>query len=111
MPRISRASRRPRRRWSQDEKRKIVHEFEKSGLSRHAFAKERNIVETSLSRWLRQLGGEPGEIGFVEVTDLVADRDPADFQYELSFGAGRMLRLRRGFDAREVEVLVAALER
>ena len=52
---------------------------------------------------------EIGSTAFVELPQVVPDGGKAEYHYELSLSSGHTLRLRRGFDSREVQALAAVL--
>ena len=77
-----------------------------------AFAAKRDLAETNLAKW-KQRYADPSQAkaAFVEVAPMTMADQPADFHYELKLARGHTLRFRRGFEAGEVEKLVAALTR
>lgn len=102
--------RRPRRRWSSEEKSEIVREYQRSGDSISEFARHRQVGISSLRSWIEMHSGERVDgAAFVELTGLMPDADRGEYQYEISLASGHTLRLRRGFDSREVQAIVAAL--
>ena len=77
-----------------------------------AFSEEHDISATNLGKW-KQRYAEPrsGNPSFVELKAMPMPGGSGDFDYELELAGGHTLRLRRGFDGREIETLVAALAR
>ena len=103
---------RPRRRWSDDEKRQIVSEFEQSELPIHGYAKRHDLGESNLRKWIERFGSaDSGSAPFVELKGLLSGGDRSEYDYELTLVSGHTLRLRRGFDSGDVQALVAALGR
>lgn len=88
----------PRR--SEEEKRQLLAEWEASGLSKAAFAKQRGLSPNSLHRWYKALSPP----AFVEV--LTARPAPA---FVLRVREAVQLEVPLGFDAAELRRLVDAL--
>lgn len=91
--------------------REALGRFAASGLSQAAFCREEGISPVTLSRWLGEFGpaeGRPARAGFVEVR---LDRGGAGDAFELALPAGRHLRIPAGFDAGDLERLLAVLGR
>lgn len=89
----------PRR--SEDEKRQLLAEWEASGLSKAAFAKQRGVSPNSLHRWHKALKTP----AFVEVLTAPAAA-PA---FVLRVREAVQLEVPAGFDAAELRRLVDAL--
>jgi transposase-like protein len=89
----------PRR--SDEEKRRLLAEWEASGLSKSVFAKQRGVSPNSLYRWHKAL--HPA--AFVEV---LAAR-PAAPVFVLRVRGAVQLEVPAGFDAAELRRLVDAL--
>ena len=103
-------SKRTRRQWSPEEKAHIVREFQRSGESISGFARRRQLGVSSLRSWIEMHGeDQAGSAAFVELTGLMPEQDRGEYHYELCLASGHTLRLRRGFDSREVQALAAAL--
>jgi transposase-like protein len=100
--------RRSRRRYSAEEKRRIIVLYEESGLSRSEFCRREGIGLINLQRWLgkKQRGelaaGKRSGARFVEVE---ARSSVQAGRYRLGLGAERWLEIESGFDEREVRVL------
>ena len=91
--------------------RAVIRRWVESGLSKAAFCSVEGISGTTFFRWLSEFGAEPTPAatpGFVEVR---VDRVSALPVFELGLGAGRSIRIPPGFDAGELERLLAALHR
>jgi hypothetical protein len=94
-------TRRTRRRFSAEEKARIVGLYERSGLRRVEFCRREGVSLFNLQRWLgkrRPSGGAR----FVEV-EARAMAEPGG--YRLGFAGGGWLEVQGGFDEREVRVL------
>ena len=103
-------SKRPRRQWRPEEKAQIVREYQHSGESISGFARRRQLGVSTLRNWMETHGAEQtGTAAFVELTGLMPEPDRSEYHYELCLASGHTLRLRRGFDSREVQALAVAL--
>lgn len=106
--------RRSRRRYSAEEKRRIIVLYEESGLSRSEFCRREGIGLINLQRWIGKkrrgefAAGEKRGARFVEVegADIVTG---GPRPYRVGFGAGVWLELESGFDEREVRILAEIL--
>jgi hypothetical protein len=97
----SEKSRGPRRRFSTEEKARIVRLYEQSGLTRVEFCRREGVSLFNLQRWLgrrRQLG----QARFVEV-EARSIGEPG--RYRFGFEGGAWLEVQAGFDEREVRLL------
>jgi hypothetical protein len=97
------------------EARDELAKWEKSGLSLHAFAKQRGYVPERLRRWRRKLGGpevhEPtGRLVPVEIPETFPRVLEQDDRIELVLAGGVRLLLQSRSDPQRVAQLVAALE-
>jgi hypothetical protein len=105
--------RRFRRRYSVEEKRRIIGLYEESGLSRSEFCRREGIGLINLQRWIgkkrrRELAGGERGVRFVEVEAAgIAAGGPRP--YRVGFGEGVWLELESGFDEREVRILAGIL--
>ena len=98
-------TRRPRRRFSAEEKTRIVGLYEESGLTRVEFCRRQGVSLFNLQRWLGKRG-RAGEGRFVEVeARAIAEHG----RYRFGFGGGAWLEVEGGFDEGEVRVLAAIL--
>ena len=90
-----------RRRFSAEEKARVVGLYKESGLSRAEFCRREGVSLFNLQRWLGKLN-RTGGARFVEVeTRTIAEHGG----YRFGFGGGAWLEVERGFDEREVRVL------
>ena len=93
--------RRPRRRFSAEEKARIIGLYEESGLTRVEFCRREGVSLFNLQRWLGKRR-RSGEARFVEVeARAIAEQG----RYRMGFGGGAWLEVEGGFDEREVRVL------
>jgi hypothetical protein len=96
-------SRRLRRRFSAEEKARIIGLYEESGLTRWEFCRREGIGLFNLQRWIGK-HRRAGEARFVEVESLrIAAQDRC--RYRVGFAVGAWLEVESGFDEREVRVL------
>jgi hypothetical protein len=94
-------TRRARRRFSAEEKARIVGLYEQSGLTRMEFCRREGVSLFNLQRWLGKRM-QSGRARFVEVeARAIAEQGP----YRLGFEGGGWLEVQGGFDEREVRVL------
>ena len=94
-------TRRARRRFSAEEKARVVTLYRESGLTRVEFCRREGVSLFSLQRWLGKQR-QSGEARFVEVeTRAVGQRG----RYRFGFEGGAWLEIQGGFDEREVRVL------
>ena len=96
------AIRRPRRRFSAEEKARVVGQYKESGLTRVAFCRREGVSLFNLQRWLRKRG-RAGEGRFVEVEARASGEHG---RYRFGFGGEAWLEVEGGFDEREVRVLI-----
>lgn len=97
-------TRRPRRRFSAEEKARIVGLYEESGLTRVEFCRREGIGLFNLQRWLGKR--RRGEARFVEVeARAIAEQG----RYRMGFEGGARLEVEAGFDEREVRVLAGIM--
>ena len=85
--------------------------FAASGSRKAAFCRAEGISTVTLGRWQKEFGRSarsPGGAAFVEVR---LDRDATGGGFELELSTGRRLKIPRGFDAGDLERLLAALGR
>ena len=94
-------TRRPRRRFSAEEKARVVGLYKESGLTRAEFCRREGVSLFNLQRWLGKQD-RAGEARFVEVESRgIAEQG----RYRFGFGGGAWLEVEAGFDEREVRVL------
>lgn len=105
-----------RRRRSRAEVERLVADYESSGLRRVEFCRKHRLSPSTLARYRRrgvQAGLAPkGHWLAVEVCgDDAASETGASSGLVLALAGGRRIEIGRGFDARTLRQLVAALER
>jgi hypothetical protein len=100
-----------RRRWTEDDARKALDAFDRSGLSMHAFAETAEIDVQRLVRWRRKLAAPPSArrstskaVAFVEVRQREAER------VEVVLRSGRVLRCGEEISVTTLRRLVSVLE-
>ena len=94
-------TRKARRRFSAEEKARIVRQYEESGLRGAEFCRREGVSLFNLQRWLRKRG-RAGEGRFVEVEARASGEHG---RYRFGFGGEAWLEVEGGFDEREVRVL------
>ena len=99
-------TRRPRRRFSAEEKARVVGQYRESGLTRVEFCRREGVSLFNLQRWLGNRG-QSGEARFVEVeARAIAEQG----RYRFGFEGGAWLEVQGGFDEREVRVLASIMK-
>jgi|SRR5690606_18437535 len=111
-----------RRRWSEEEKLRILAEIESSGLSASAVARRYDLYPQQIYRWRqefrRETAGGAKANGFLSV-EVVSEREPGERTPEpCRFGSmievvllnGRIVRFGSDIDARVLRSLVQTLE-
>lgn len=100
-----------RRRWTEDDARKALDAFDRSGLSMRAFAETAGIDVQRLVRWSRKLAATPSSrratpkaVTFVEVRQREAER------VEVVLRSGRVLRCAGEISVATLRRLVSVLE-
>lgn len=90
--------------------RRVLRRWKASGLSQAAFCRRAGITTVTLGRWRREFGDGDGgpRGGFVEVR---LGPSAGSAAYDLELASGRHLRIPAGFDAQELERLLAVLGR
>jgi hypothetical protein len=94
-------TRRPRRRFSAEEKTRVVALYKESGLTRVEFCRREGVSLFNLQRWLGKQN-RCGEARFVEVEARAVGEHGG---YRFGFEGGAWLEIQAGFDEREVRVL------
>lgn len=97
---------RPRRRFSAEEKRRVVGLYRESGLTRVEFCRREGVSLFNLQRWLGKQN-RTGEARFVEVEARAVGEHG---RYRLGFEGGAWLEVQGGFDEREVRVLASIVK-
>ena len=100
--------RRKRRRFSAEQKRLLVDQFQKEGGSACDFSRREHLTYSAFLKWIKQVSPEPGALLRVRVRE--SSVTPAGSVMELHLAYGRKLRLRPGFDPEAVRQLVRLLE-
>lgn len=100
-------TRRARRRFSAEEKTRIVRLYEESGLRRAEFCRREGMSLYNLQRWLGKRG-RAGEARFVEVEARASGEHG---RYRFGFGGEAWLEVEGGFDEREVRVLAGIVRK
>jgi Transposase len=96
-------TRRPRRRFSAEEKTRVVGLYKESGLTRAEFCRREGVSLYNLQRWLGKQN-RCGEARFVEVEARAVGEHG---RYRFGFEGGAWLEVEGGFDEREVRVLAS----
>jgi hypothetical protein len=106
-----------RKRRSREEVRRLVDEFEASGLERAEFCRSRNLALGTLGRHLRAKRSATGvasgwpRLVAVSVTPRVeAVSKPGDSKLEVVLSRGRRIGVRPGFDTATLRELILVLE-
>jgi transposase len=94
-------TRRSRRRFSAEEKARMVELYKESGSTRVDFCRREGVSLFNLQRWLGKQK-RSREARFVQV-ETAAIAEPG--RYRFGFGGGAWLEVETGFDEQEVRVL------
>jgi len=101
---------RQRRSWSQGEKRRLVEQWNQSGLSRLAFCRQLGLCYSGFLRWEREVA-VGGSDGFVEVKIGATQQPSSAFDLaELIAPNGWRIRLSFGYDRREIAALMEMMQ-
>jgi transposase len=98
------------KRYREDERRAMVGDFERSGLSAASFCRQAGITAVTLAAWRRRLGKAPAGASpsapqwVPVVVSNSASSDESFGRYVLTHGLVR-LEIPRGFVLQEVEAL------
>jgi Transposase len=95
--------RRPRRRFSAEEKARIVGQYEQSGLTRVEFCRREGVSLFNLQRWL----GKRTRAEKARFVELEARAIGKQGRYRLGFEGGTWLEVEGDFDEQEVRVLAS----
>lgn len=101
----TRARKRRWKQWTETQARAALHDWQSSGASAQAFARQRGVSPHRLAYWRQRLAGEAC-VAFVPV--LAPQRSEARIEIER---AGVVLRLREGIDPAVLAGIVTALSR
>jgi transposase len=100
----------PRDLHKEQEWRRRLRDWERSGLSVSAFCRRYGVAENRLYAWRRILvQRDAAQAAFVPVR-LLADNSSQDNTLEVVLEGGRRLRVPEGFDAATLRQLLAVLE-
>jgi transposase-like protein len=103
---------RQRRRWTPGEKRRLVAQWQHSGLSRLAFCRKHSLCYHTFRLWVQEVAQEGGD-RFVEVklsADGIAKPEAERFALaELTAPNGWRVRLPVGFDRLEIAALLEVM--
>jgi transposase-like protein len=100
----------PRDPHKEEEWRRRLRDWQRSGLSVAAFCRRYGLAEKHLYRWRRILAERDAEqTAFVPVR-LLTENSSQDSILEVLLASGRRLRVRSGFDAATLRQLLAVLE-
>jgi hypothetical protein len=91
----------PRRRFSAEEKARIVRLYEESGLRGAEFCRREGVSLFNLRRWL----GRQNRVGEARFVEIEARASAEQGRYRFGFGGGAWLEVEGGFDEREVRAL------
>ena len=84
--------------------RRVLEEYEKSGLTRRAFCERRGIATATLDYWRREHAGKPRMVK----VEVAADEPAAHFT--LSLGNGRRIESSWRFAEAELARLIRIVE-
>ena len=100
--------RRKRRRFSAEQKRLLVDQFQKEGGSACDFSRREQLTYSAFLKWIKQASPEPGALLPVRVRESSATLRGSVM--ELHLACGRKLHLLPGFDPEAVGQLIRLLE-
>ena len=106
-----------RKRRTREQVRRLVDEFEASGLDRAEFCRSRNLALSTLGRHLRvrrsatgAASGRPRLVAVSIAPRVEAVSQPAETKLEVVLNRGRRIGVRPGFDTGTLRELILALE-
>ena len=101
-----------RRYRSRSEAEQLVRSFETSGLTRRQFCARNQVAPNTFNRYMARYGGHSAETRESQQLIAVEIADAAGFRAEVAvvLSRGRRVQVARGFDARTLQQVVAALE-
>jgi transposase-like protein len=100
----------PRDLHKEQEWRRRLRDWERSGLSVSAFSRRYGVAENRLYAWRRILAQRDAEQAAFVPVRLLADNGSQDDTLEVVLAGGRRLRVPKGFDAATLRQLLAVLE-
>jgi len=107
-----------RSRSTESDRREILKEYRKSGLSQTRFAESRDLSVSTLRSWLRkspstaQTDKPTGKLLPVRVISdpWIGTPPSSGLSFEIFFHSGRRLRVPSGFDPHELKDLIDLLD-
>ena len=100
----------PRDLHKEQEWRRRLRDWQRSGLSVSAFCRRHGLAEKHLYRWRRILAERDAEQTTFVPVRLLTENSSQDSTLEVLLASGRRLRVPRGFDAATLRQLLAVLE-
>jgi transposase len=100
----------PRDRHKEQEWRRRLRDWQRSGLSVSAFCRRYGLAEKYLYRWRRILAERDAEQAAFVPVRLLTENACQDSALEVVLASGRRLRVAKGFDAATLRQLLAVLE-
>jgi transposase len=100
----------PRDLQKEQEWRRRLQAWQRSGLSVSAFCRRYGVAENRLYAWRRILAERDAEQATFVPVRLLAENGSADGALEVLLACGRRLRVSRGFDAATLRQLLGVLE-
>ncbi|MBC8476501.1 MAG: IS66 family insertion sequence element accessory protein TnpB [Gammaproteobacteria bacterium] len=82
-------------RRSPEQWQQIINQQHRSGLSATRFCQQELICYPVFRKWLVKLEAADEPAPLLDLSDLIASRQPATWDIELELGDGVVLRLRR----------------
>lgn len=109
---------RTRGHYSESDRREIIKEYRKSGLSQLRFAEAKDLSVSTLRSWIRkfpsstQADQPAGKLLPVRVISdaRVIESTSSGFSFEVQFPSGKKLRVPSGFDSKELKDLIHLLD-
>ena len=101
-----------RRYRSRSEAEQVVRSFESSGLTRQQFCARNQVATNTFNRYMQRYGARPDRTKAEERLVAVEIVDGVGFHAEIVvvLARGRRVEVARGFDAKTLQQVVAALE-
>jgi transposase len=101
----------PRDSQKEQQWRRCLRDWQRSGLSVAAFCRRYDVAEHRLYAWRRILARRDAEQSTFIPIQVLADKDSAaDAALEVLLVSGRRLRVPRGFDAETLRQVLVVLE-
>ena len=100
----------PRDLHKEQEWRRRLREWQRSGLGVSAFCRRYSLAEKHLYRWRRILAERDAEQATFVPVRLLTENFSRDGVLEVLLAGGRRLRVPKGFDAATLRQLLAVLE-